>query len=225
MGRRGFTLVETLVAMVVLGVGLLAIAKMSMYYIRSNVAAHTISEAAVLAQEKMEQLRSYATSERADNFSVFDFNYLTSTDPCFTTVADPPVGYAGSTVKNVPGLLSGGVAGTGTCTGVTGAPLATTMGTTYEVMYDTGAALVTNPNYGDDTAGDGVWTGADRIYLDTVSTTAGTGFFVTRRWMVEPMVAANGRTSFARLAVESYWTDQFGAEHDIRIESLVHMRQ
>ncbi len=222
--RKGFTLVETLVAMVVLGVGLLAIAKMSLYYTRSNVIAHTISEATVLAQEKMERLRAYATSERADNFSVFDFNYLTSTDPCFTTIADPPPTYAGSTVKIVPGLLSGGVVGTGSCTS-TGAPLTTTMGTIYEVLYDTGATLVAAPDYGDDTAGDGVWTGADRIFLDTASSTPSTGFFVTRRWMVEPMVSANGRVSYARLAVESYWTDQFGVEHDIRIESLVHMRQ
>lgn len=224
MRTRGFTLVEVLVAMVVLGVGLLAIAKMSLTYTRSNVTTHTISQAAVLAQEKMERLRAFATSERADDFSVFDFNYLTSTNPCFTTVMDPPAGYAGSTAKTVPGLLAGGVAGSGACTGVTGAPLVTTMGVTYDVMYDTGATLVTAPDYGDTAAGDGIWTGADRIFLDTV-TAGGSGFFITRRWTIEPLADGSGRNAYAHLAVESYWTDPFGTEHDIRLESLVHMRQ
>ncbi len=197
--ERGFTLVEALVALVVLAVGLLAIAKMSITYVRANSYSHLLSEATVAAQEKMEQMRSYASSERGDRFSVFDFDYLISTNPTFTSVEDPP----GSGIpKTVPGLLSGSNGGS---------PVTTTGGTVYEVLYDDG-------NHGDGAAGDGVYGATDTVTIE------GTGFTIARTWTVEP-IPINGQTNFARVTVECSWTDRFGQTRTVHLESLVHRRQ
>lgn len=208
---RGFTLVETLVAIAVLSIGLLAVGVMSITYVRANTHAHTMSEAVVLASAKMEQLRSYATSERADSFSPFDFDYLTSTDPCLTTVIDPP---GSGTSVQVPGLLSGGV--TGPC-GVTGAPVTLTGGNVYEALYDDGS-------HGDQTAADGVFT-----YTDTVDFSGiGAGFTISRTWTVEPLaldVDGDGRGDYARLRVEASWADRSGQPRTVALESLAFRRQ
>jgi prepilin-type N-terminal cleavage/methylation domain-containing protein len=209
--NRGFTLIETLVALAILSIGLLAIATMSFTYVNANTQSHHMSEAVVLAESKMEQLRGYANSERSDNFSVFDFDYLTSTDPCLTTAEDPP---GSGTFIQLPGLLSGGV--TGAC-GFTGANVTTTGGNVYEVLFDDG----TN---GDDTAGDGIFTGSD---IRDFSGNA-TGFTVSRLWTVEPLaidVDGDGRGDYARLHVEASWLDRAGGTRTVRLDSLVFRRQ
>lgn len=53
---EGFTLIETLIAMAILMVGLLAIAVMQVSAIRVNSKALSITERATLAQDKLEQL-------------------------------------------------------------------------------------------------------------------------------------------------------------------------
>lgn len=58
MSRRAFTLIEVLVALVVLGVGLLALAKMSIVYVRATNQSHQSSEGVLLAQDKMENCGS-----------------------------------------------------------------------------------------------------------------------------------------------------------------------
>ncbi|MEW6487409.1 MAG: prepilin-type N-terminal cleavage/methylation domain-containing protein [Thermodesulfobacteriota bacterium] len=203
--RKGFTLVEVLVALAVLSVGLLAVAAMSISFVRANTHTHAMSEAVVLAAAKMEQLRSYATSERADTFSPFDFDYLTSTDPALTTVIDPP---GSANQVTVSGLLSG----------TAGTPVVLTGGNNYEVLYDDGT------NGGDETAGDGIYTGSDVVdYSGT-----GAGFTVSRRWMVEPLpidVNGDGRGDFARLRTEASWVDRSGGTRTVGMESLVFRRQ
>jgi len=209
--NRGFTLIETLVALVILSVGLLAVATMSFTYVRANAHSHQMSEAVVLGQAKMEQLRGYANSERSDNFSVFDFDYLTSTDPCLTTVEDPP---GSAAFAQIPGLLSGGIVG---ACGFTGANVPMTGGNVYEVLFDDG----TN---GDVTGGDGVFTATDTVdYTGT-----GAGFTVNRLWTVQPLaidVDGDGRGDYALLHVESSWADRSGGTRTIRLDSLVFRRQ
>ncbi|GAB4259441.1 MAG: hypothetical protein Kow0092_07690 [Deferrisomatales bacterium] len=205
MDRRGFTLVETLVALVVLAVGLLALTKMSVTYVRANGFSHQLSEATVLAHEKMEQLRSYATSERADKYSVFDFDYLTSTAAVFASVEDPP---DSGTLVQVPGLLAGGSA-----TAVT-----TTGGTTYEVLYDDGA-------HGDAGADDGVWGNTESVAIPGQS-----GVTMTRTWTVEPLDtlpvgSPDGVYDYARLTVLTRWTDRSGRSRQVYLQSVVHRRQ
>lgn len=209
MNARGFTLVETLVALVVLAVGLLALAAMNTTYVRANTASHEMSAATVLAEEKMEQLRGRATSERTDRFSAFDFDYLTSTDPCFSSVEDPP---GSGTLVDVHGMLSGG----STVGGCTGAPVTTSGGTVYDVLYDDG-------NHGDGAAGDGVYGSTDSVPLSGL----GGSFAVEREWTVEPLDVdspTDDEFDFARLAVRVAWTDR-GQTREVNLQSLVYRRQ
>lgn len=62
---RGMTLVETLVALVVLSVGLLGIAGMQMTTLRNNLGAHLRSQATVLAYDITDRMR--ANREQALN--------------------------------------------------------------------------------------------------------------------------------------------------------------
>lgn len=59
--QLGFTLIEALVAMVVLAFGMLAIASFQMNLSRNSDLAKQRAEATRLAQERMEELRSFAT--------------------------------------------------------------------------------------------------------------------------------------------------------------------
>ena len=55
--NSGFTLMEVLVAMVILSVGLLGTAALTIKIINSNKLSNMISTATVLAQDKMEEIR------------------------------------------------------------------------------------------------------------------------------------------------------------------------
>lgn len=56
--EKGFTLLEILIAITILSVGLLALAEMTVYVIRSNAAGNKITKATVMAEDKLEQLRN-----------------------------------------------------------------------------------------------------------------------------------------------------------------------
>lgn len=204
MRARGFTLVETMIALVVLLVGLLAAATMSFTFVRANVFSHQKAESTAFAQEKMEQLRSYANSDRADRFSVFDFDYLVSTDPAFTTVEDPP---GSGTSLTVSGLLSGSNSGVARTT---------TGGTTYEVLTSQSCPAQAP------SAADLCYSGQDTLYTATTRTT-GAGFTVTRTWWVQP-ITLRSAVNHAWIAVDTKFTDRAG-DHTVHLESAVHRRQ
>ena len=69
--EKGFTLLEILIAITILSVGLLALAEMTVYVIRSNAAGNKITRATVLAQDKLEYLRnlSYTNAQLDDTDS------------------------------------------------------------------------------------------------------------------------------------------------------------
>ncbi|GAG11105.1 unnamed protein product [marine sediment metagenome] len=54
--EKGFTLVEILIAIVVLAIGVLAMGQMQIASIRGNSIANTLTEATTLAQDRMENL-------------------------------------------------------------------------------------------------------------------------------------------------------------------------
>ena len=55
---RGFTLIEVLVSLVILGIGVLGIAKLTLYSVRSNGSAYLRSQAVNLAQGGLDYLRA-----------------------------------------------------------------------------------------------------------------------------------------------------------------------
>jgi len=57
-GQKGFTLLEVLVAMIVLAIGLLGIAPMFVMSMRGNQFSREVSETAYLAQDRIEQLKN-----------------------------------------------------------------------------------------------------------------------------------------------------------------------
>ena len=55
--NAGFTLIETVIAMLVLTIGLLGMATLAISVMERNKSSHQISTATALAQDKMEELR------------------------------------------------------------------------------------------------------------------------------------------------------------------------
>jgi prepilin-type N-terminal cleavage/methylation domain-containing protein len=69
---HGFSLLEVLVAMAILTSGVTALAQLATISTRANVSARTTTSAALLAQAKMEQLRSLAWGLDADGIPISD---------------------------------------------------------------------------------------------------------------------------------------------------------
>jgi type IV pilus assembly protein PilV len=66
--QRGTTLIETLVALVVLSVGLLGIAALQMTSLRNNRGAHLRSQAQVLAYDIADRMRANRNAAQADAY-------------------------------------------------------------------------------------------------------------------------------------------------------------
>ena len=60
MNKKGFTLIEVLVGLVLLAVGLLAIAGMQITSVKSNSFSNSMTQASILAQDRLEALRNLA---------------------------------------------------------------------------------------------------------------------------------------------------------------------
>ncbi len=58
MNNKGFSLLEVLIGLVVLAIGILAIAGMQIVAIRGNYFSGSLTQATILAQDKMEELRN-----------------------------------------------------------------------------------------------------------------------------------------------------------------------
>ena len=56
IGKSGFTMIEVMIAIVVLSVGLLGIASMQLTAVKDNAGANRLTESATLAQDKIEEL-------------------------------------------------------------------------------------------------------------------------------------------------------------------------
>ena len=73
-GQSGFTLIEVLIAVSILTIGLLAVASMQVSAIRGNDFSSNVTEATVLAQDKLELLSTlpYAHGDLQDQDGDFD---------------------------------------------------------------------------------------------------------------------------------------------------------
>jgi len=213
MTRRGFSLVEMLVALVIFSVGILAVIQMTLMYVKMNAANFQFSQALAVTQSKMEELKRYSQSDRRDLFAPFDFDYVTSTAEVFTTIYDPDK----NTETPIPGLLAAQT------------PVDYSWGSTTTIRYD---SMNDNGQNGDVTAGDGIWTNSDVVNV-TVATTPGNTnapvIQVNLLWTVTPEAPppnppVNFHPSYAKLNVEGTWTDKQG-QHKTRLESLIFRRQ
>lgn len=77
--QRGTTLVETLVALVVLSVGLLGIAALQMASLTNNRGAHLRSQAAVLAYDIADRMRANRVVAMANGYAVTYAGTITGT--------------------------------------------------------------------------------------------------------------------------------------------------
>jgi len=68
-GRRGFSLVELMVAMMLLTVGVLGLASVSAYAIRQDSMATRANSATLVAQSRMERMRSRRCADIASSSS------------------------------------------------------------------------------------------------------------------------------------------------------------
>lgn len=90
--QRGLSLVEVFVALLVLSVGLIALAKLQVDLVRGSSDARTRTLALALAEEKIEDLRTFARADGAGTWSVtanpMAWSYLNG--PAITAPPTPP---------------------------------------------------------------------------------------------------------------------------------------
>ena len=58
MNNKGFSLIEVLISLVILAIGFLAIAGMQVTSIRGNSFSNRVTQATILAQDKLEELKN-----------------------------------------------------------------------------------------------------------------------------------------------------------------------
>lgn len=78
--NRGFTLIEILVAMIVLSIGLLGMAALTVGIMRGNSFSNQLTTASILAQDKMEDIRKqgYSGTPATDTTVTEDYNSIAS---------------------------------------------------------------------------------------------------------------------------------------------------
>jgi prepilin-type N-terminal cleavage/methylation domain-containing protein len=199
----GFTLIETMVALSIFTVGIMAVASMLIYSMRTRVLNRQVNTAVSLAHERIEEIRKIATREVDLRYNtVLNFNYILSRNKSYGTID----GYV------LPGFLSGtDVPGTDGYTAAVNSINAKSTSAAekqerrdkIKVLYDDG-----NMNlHGDETAGDGIWSCIEYIDMDTGAVKPQPEFaaisaadkrkwrwILTRRTVLEPVkiVAAAG---------------------------------
>lgn len=94
-GEGGFSILEVLVASVILMVGLIAVAQMFVVSTQENMAARRVTTTAVLAQQKIEQLRALAWG--------FDEFGLPVSDYSSDITVTPPTSSGGVGLQASPG--------------------------------------------------------------------------------------------------------------------------
>jgi prepilin-type N-terminal cleavage/methylation domain-containing protein len=86
--HRGFSLIEVLIAVVVLSLGLLALASLQSALIRSASDAKAQSLAMAIAKQKIEQLAAYQTLGGFDNGCVSPSAWVAGTTSCYRAITD-----------------------------------------------------------------------------------------------------------------------------------------
>lgn len=90
--QKGFTLLEVLVAIVILSVALLGMATLTGSIVHYNQFASEITGAATLAQDKMEELKNTSYSGINDSTETIDIDNITYTRTSTVTTDSPAAG-------------------------------------------------------------------------------------------------------------------------------------
>ena len=243
----GFTLIETMVALSIFTVGIMAVGAMLIYSMRTRVLNRQVNNAVSLAHERIEEIRKVATREVDIRYStVLNFNYILSRDPAYGTID----GYA------MPGFLSGTAGYTAAVNSIdaktTSAEEKQKRKDRIKVLYDDGDMA----DHGDAVAGDGIWSCIEYVNMDTGDVKPQPEYaaisaadkrkwrwVLVRRTVLEPVsidaVAGGGskRTishallaadvhdttgaDVVRVTVEGKWTDMTGKERTITFNTLI----
>lgn len=70
MNSKGFSLLEILIGLVILAVGILAIAGMQMTSIRGNFFSDNVMQASILGQDRLEELKAIPLNQDTNTFSL-----------------------------------------------------------------------------------------------------------------------------------------------------------
>jgi type II secretory pathway pseudopilin PulG len=243
----GFTLLETMVALSIFTVGIMAVGAMLVYSMRARVLNRQVNFAVSVTNDRIEEFRKIAESEVDVRYnSVLNFNYILSRSSAYGAID----GYT------VPGLLSGGAGYTAAVTSIVAKGLSAeeeqARKDKIKILFDDGNST----DHGDDTANDGIWSCIEYINMDTgvvkpqseyVAMTATEKkkwrWVLTRKTTVEPMalVPVSGadyeRTlshatlaaspsdttgaDVAQMTVTSSWTDIMGKTRSITYDTLL----
>jgi prepilin-type N-terminal cleavage/methylation domain-containing protein len=157
--KRGFTLLETMVALSIFTVGIMSIGSMLIYSTKARVFNRQLNFAIAQTNGRLEELRKIGSTEVDVRYnSVMNFGYILSRDPNYGSVD----GFL------LPGLLSGAGGYTAGVTDImTHAGLTTAEKTKRVddliVLFDDGD-LAGN---GDVAAADGIWSSLEFVNMDT----------------------------------------------------------
>jgi type IV pilus assembly protein PilV len=90
--KKGFTLLEVMIAMVILAIGLLGLASMHIMAIKGNSFGQQMTVASTMAQNQLEQLRQTTGTLVNGNDTVTDQNGITYTRQWTVTLNSPQQG-------------------------------------------------------------------------------------------------------------------------------------
>ncbi len=88
-GENGFTLIEVLIGLIILAIGVLAIAGMQITSIRGTYFSNNLSQASVIAQDRLEFLKGLPLADASLNTG--DYDDLPNVRTC--TLPQPTIGY------------------------------------------------------------------------------------------------------------------------------------
>lgn len=140
-GLAGFTLLEVLVALLVLSIGLLGVAKMILSSQKSNDDAAYSSKATILANAMLDDIRANFSNNNAANYSVANISTYSGTTNCFSSTSC-------TTTQQITtsDLVNWKNAVTGTLPGGTGSIAVSTVGS-YPNSYQVATVTVTWNSY------------------------------------------------------------------------------
>ncbi len=241
---EGFTLLETMIALSIFTIGIMAIGGMLVYSTRARVLNRQVNFAVSSTYDRIEEIRKISESEVDVRYNtVLNFNYILSRDAAYGFIDN----YA------TPGFLSGAAGYTAAVTSIDAKGISAeekqARKDKIKILYDDGLEI-----HGDDVAADGIWSCIDYINMDTgevkpqpeyANLTAAEKkqwrWTLTRRTVLEPMtlVAVGGaeykRTlshatlsgtsttgaDVAQLTVISSWTDMTGNTRSVNYNTLL----